>query len=151
MKTKYEVRLSEKERERLKGYIKRGKGSAYTIRHANILLKVDLEGAGWSDERIAESFSVSEHTVANIRKWYVEGGLERAISRKKQDRPSRKRILDGAAEARLIALGCSSTPEGHARWSLRLLAEKAVELEIADEISYETVRRVLKKTRCARS
>ncbi len=113
--------------------------------HANVLLKADAEGPGWRDKQIAESFSVCLNTVFNIRKRYTEGGWERALNLNRPDEPPHKRKLDGAGEARLIALSCSKPPKGHGRWDLKLLADKAVELEIVDSISYETVRKTLKK------
>lgn len=144
---KYAVRLSEGERKRLCGIIKKGHEPAYKIMHANVLLKADAEGLGWVDRQIAESFGVCLNTVFNIRKRYVEAGLERALNLNRPEEPPHKRKLDGAGEARLIALSCSKPPKGRARWSLKLLADKAVELEIVDSISYETVRKTLKKTR----
>lgn len=151
MKKKYEVRLSEGERARLTEITKKGHEPAYKIRHANVLLKADANGPGWIDKRIVESFNVCPNTVQNIRKHYAEEGLERALNLNRPEEPPHKRKLDGAAEARLIALSCSSPPEGRARWDLKLLADKAVELEIVDSISYETVRKTLKKTRSGHS
>lgn len=147
MKKKYEVRLSEGERTRLTEISRKGHEPAYKIRHANVLLKADANGPGWTDKRIVESFNVSPNTVLNIRKRYAEEGLERALNLNRPEEPPHKRKLDGAAEARLIALSCSAPPAGHARWNLKLLADKAVEMEIVDSISYETVRKTLKKTR----
>jgi transposase len=146
---KYIVRLSDEERQELNEIIKKGKAAAHKILHANILLKADADGPSWTDEEIAKAFSVHVTTVKKIRERLVEKGLEAALNRKKQDRPSRQPKLDGDAEARLIALRCGESPEGHSRWTLRLLADKAVELNIVDSISYETVRQVLKKTNCA--
>ncbi len=148
-KQKYVVRLTEEERQELKEITTKGKAAAYKIRHANILLKADADGPAWSDKRIVESFSVCENTVLAIRHRFVEQGLEAALSRKKQERPSRAYKLDGEAETRLMALRCGNPPEGYSRWNLRLLADKAVELGIVDTISHETVRQALKKTRCA--
>jgi transposase len=102
---------------------------------------------GWSDEAIAAAFSVPPRTVAGIRERFVEQGLEAALNRKKQEHPSRSLLFDGEAEAHLIALCCAEPPAGHARWTLRLLAEKVVELEVVASTSHETVRRTLKKTR----
>jgi transposase len=126
--------------------VKKGKTAAYKIRHANMLLKADADAAGWTDGQISEAFSAHKSTIAGIRQRFVEEGLEAALGRKKQSAPSRKRILDGEGEARLIALGCGKPPEGHSRWTLRLLADMAVGLEIAEAISHETVRQTLKKT-----
>jgi transposase len=110
-------------------------------------LKGDAEGPAWTDEHIAASFSVSVPTVQGVRQRLVEQGLEAALTRKKQARPSRAPLLDGAGEARLIALRCSAPPAGHARWTLRLLADQAVALDIVEAISHETVRQTLKKMR----
>ena len=147
MNKKYVVRLTESEREHLQAFIRKGKAAAYKIQHANILLKADADGAAWSDAEIAAAFSVHPRTVAGIRERFVEQGLEGALHRKKQARLSRQPLFDGEAEARLIAVGCSAPPPGHARWTLRLLAAKVVELEIVAATSHETVRRTLKKTR----
>lgn len=110
-----------------------------------VLLLADIKGPGFSDPDIAQSLGCTSQTVLNIRRNFCERGFNGAISRKKQERPSRVPILDGHGEARLIAIACGTPPDGHAKWSLRLLAERTVELEVADGISYETVRRVLKK------
>lgn len=147
MPKKYIVRLSDAERQHLTALISKGKTAAYKIRHAQILLKADAEGPAWTDARIAESFSVSVNTVLNVRQRLVEQGLEAALNRKPQAHPSRRPVLDGAGEARLIALRCSAPPTGHARWTLRLLADQAVALEMVEAISHETVRQALKKTR----
>lgn len=147
MNKKYIVRLSDEERRHLAELTRKGKATAYKIRHANILLKADADGPAWTDERIAESFAVSVNTVLGVRQRLVEQGLEAALNRKKQAHPSRSPLLDGAGEARLIALRCSAPPAGHARWTLRLLADQAVALEIVEAISHETVRQVLKKMR----
>jgi hypothetical protein len=146
MPKKYIVRLSNEERQQLTELISKGKTAAYKIRHANILLKADADGPAWTDARIAESFSVSINTVMGVRQRLVEQGFEAALTRKKQDHPSRQPRLDGEGEARLIALRCSAPPNGHARWTLRLLADQAVALEIVEAISHETVRQTLKKT-----
>jgi transposase len=147
MNKKYIVRLTEQEREQLDALIRKGKTAASKIQHAHILLKADADGAGWSDEEIATAFSAHPRTVAGIRERFVEQGLEAALNRKKQERPSRPPSFDGEAEAHLIALRCSEPPPGHARWTLRLLAEKVVELEVVASTSHETVRRTLKKMR----
>jgi hypothetical protein len=147
MNKKYIVRLSDEEREQLAELTRTGKAAAYKIRHAQILLKADADGPAWTDERIAESFSVSVNTVLSVRQRLVEQGLEAALNRKKQVHPSRGPLLDGEGEARLIALRCSAPPAGHARWTLRLLADQAVVLEIVEAISHETVRQTLKKMR----
>jgi transposase len=147
MNKKYIVRLTEQEREQLDALIGKGKSAASKIKHAHILRKADADRVGWSDEEIAAVFSVHPRTVAGIRERFVEQGLEAALNRKKQERPSRPPLFDGEAEAHLIALRCSAPPSGHARWTLRLLAEKVVELEVVASTSHETVRRTLKKTR----
>jgi transposase len=147
MKKKYIVRRSDEECEQLTELTRKGKAAAYKIRHAHILLKADANGPAWTDTRIAESFSVSVNTVLGVRQRLVEQGLEAALSRKKQAHPSRRPRLDGEGEARLIALRCSAPPAGHARWTLRLLADQAVALEIVEAISHETVRQALKKMR----
>jgi len=131
--------------------VRRGKAPAYRIKHANILLKVDANGPGWTDAKTAEAFGCVVATVANIRRRFVERDLEGAVVRKKQEEPPRKPILDGEKEARLIALACSAAPDGRTRWTLKLLADKLVELEVVDSICDQTVRRTLKKTRCART
>ena len=150
-KKRYVVRLSKSEREELSALIRRGKGkvSALKRRHARVLLKVDQgkHGPSWSDVRTGEALEIHATTVRAIRERFVLEGLEAALQRKKQARPSVARKLDGAKEARVIVLACSKPPKGHARWSLRLLADKVVELGIVDSVSYETVRQALKKTR----
>ena len=145
MNKKYSVRLTKTERQELKQIIAKDKAAAYKIKHANILLKVDAAGPNWSDEKVAESFGCNVNTPRNVRQRFVEQGFEAALERKAQSKPSRPRKLDGKAEAHLIALSCKKPPEGAARWTLHLLAEKLVELEIVDSVSYETIRRTLKK------
>ncbi len=151
-KKKYTVMLSESERDGLKQLIAAGTAPARKLTHARILLKADQSpgGPGWVDERIADAMEVSQPTISRIRKQYVEEGLEAALNRR-APRREYKRKLDGEQEARLIALACSAPPQGHARWSLRLLADKVVELEIAPEVSYQTVGRIPKKTSLGRS
>jgi hypothetical protein len=149
---KYKVTLTAEERQQLQGLIATGKAAAKTLTHARILLKADAAegGPGWDDQRIAEATEVSTDTAARVRQRFVEHGLEAALTRKKQDRPSRERKLDGRAEARLIALACSAPPEGRKGWTMKLLADRLVELEVVDSVCDETVRRVLKKTRSSR-
>ncbi len=148
-KKKYPVILSEAEREYLKKLIAAGTAPARKLTHARILLKADQspeEGPGWVDEKVAEAVEVSQPTVSRVRKQYFEEGLEAALNRRPPKRVYQRK-LDGEQEARLVALACSEPPEGQARWSLRLLADKLVELEIVEEdVSYQTVRRTLKKT-----
>ena len=145
---KYVVRLTSEERSKLQRLVSVGKAAARKILHARILLQADQEadGPGWRDEQIAQGLSAHPRTIANVRQRLVEQGLEAALNRKKQERPSRRPKLDGKAEARLIALRCGEPPEGRMRWTLHLLADKLVELKVVDSLSYETVRRVLKKT-----
>jgi transposase len=115
------------------------------------LLQVDANGPNWSDAHVATAFRCHGNTVRNVRQRFVEHGLEAALARQKQSKPSRPRLLDGAKEARLIALRCSQPPEGQAKWTLQLLADKLVELAVVETISYETVRQTLKKTRSNRT
>ena len=145
MHKKYIVRLTGEERAQLDGMVSKGTTSARKIVHAQILLKTDRNGPNWTDEDIAEAFGVHTSTVRSVRERFVNEGLESALHRKEQVNPRRERILDGAKEARLIAAACGSPPDGRARWTLRLLAGKLVELEVVEEISHETVRRTLKK------
>ena len=148
MKKKYPVILCEAEREHLKSLVAAGTAPARKLTHARILLKADQspQGPGWVDEQVADAVEVSQPTVSRVRKQYFEEGLEAALNRRAPNRHYHRK-LDGEQEARLLALACSEPPEGQARWSLRLLAEKLVELEITEEeISYQTVRRILKKT-----
>ncbi len=150
---KYTVTLTAEERRQLRDLIGAGKAAAKKLTHARILLKADAAegGPAWPDERIAEAVDVSTDTVGRVRQRFVEEGLEAALVRKKQDRPSRERTLDGRAEARLIALACSAPPDGRAAWTLRLLADKLVELEVVEAVSHETVRRALKKMNSSRT
>lgn len=147
MKKRYIVRLSLEEREFLTQLVSTGKAAAYKIKHANILLKVDVEGAAWTDKQAAEAFCCHPTTVARVRQRLVEQGLDAALERQRRQNPPRSHVCDGEAEAKLIALRCSEPPDGRARWTLRLLADKAVEMEIVPAISHETVRQTLKKTK----
>jgi transposase len=149
---KYKVTLTAEERQQLQGLIATGKAAAKKLTHARILLKADAAegGPAWDDQRIADATEVSTDTVARVRQRFVEHGLEAALTRKKQDHPSRERKLDGRAEARLIALACSAPPDGRTEWTMKLLAGRLVELEVVDTVSDETVRRVLKKTNSSR-
>jgi len=143
---KFVVRLTEEEREEPRTLVRSGKTGADRIRRANILLAADVHGPAWTDEKIAEGLGCSRNTVANVRRRLVLEGLERAVQRKKQERSSRPRKLDGRGEARLVALACSEPPAGRGRWTLQLLADEMVRLEYVDSISDQTVRRTLKKT-----
>ena len=147
MKKKYPVILSDTERDHLKRLIASGTAPARKLAHARILLKADegAQGAGWVDEEVAEAVESSQPTVARTRRQYCEEGLEAAINRRPPNREYHRK-LDGKQEARLVALACSEPPEGEARWSLRLLADKMVELDLVEDVSYQTVRRTLKKT-----
>jgi len=145
---KYVVRLTSEERAGLQRLVNVGKAAARKIFHARILLQSDQGpgGPGWRDEQIALGLSAHPRTIANVRQRLVEQGLEAALDRKKQEHRSRGPALDGKAEARLIALRCGEPPQGRMRWTLHLLADKLVELNVVDRVSYETVRRTLKKT-----
>jgi transposase len=145
---KYIVTLTDEERARLDEMARTGKAAAYKITHARILLKADASAGGpaWTDQAIAGALDVGTATVERLRQRFVEEGLDGSLCRKKQQRPSRERIIDGAAEARLIALACSQPPGGREGWTLRLLADKLVELEVVESVSHETVRQTLKKT-----
>lgn len=149
---KYLVTLTPQERLQPSDLIATGKAAAYKLAHARILLKADQSDGGpaWPDARIAEAVEVSMAAVERVRQRFVEQGLDAALSRKKQDHPSRQSVLDGAAEARLIALACSQPPAGRAPWTLRRLADRLVELEVVPAISHETVRQALKKTNSSR-
>ena len=145
---KYGVTLTAEERQGLEDLIAVGKAAAQKLAHARILLKADAapDGPGGADDRIAEAVEVSIATVERVRRRFVEHGLEAALVRKPQDRPSRLAKLDGRAEAHLIALAGSRPPEGRAAWTMQLLADKLVELQLVDSISDETVRRALQQT-----
>lgn len=146
---KYIVTLTEPERQHLHEITTRGRVNARKLVRAHILLKADQGadgGPAWSDQQISQAFNVNVTTVENVRKALVEDGFEACLEHKKPSR-SKSRKLDGDQEAHLIALACSQPPEGRNRWTLRLLADKMVELDAFESISYETVRNVLKKTR----
>ena len=146
MAKKYRISLAEVERTDLQDIVGKGKASAQKRRHAHILLLADesVDGKGMKDEDIAAAVLVTVRTVERVRKRCVEEGLEAALERREQ-KNRRKPVLDGEGEAKLAAIACSSPPEGHVRWTLSLLAEKLVELEIVESISRETVSKVLKK------
>ena len=149
MKKVFIVRLTQTERAELEALVHKGKTSALAIARARILLKADQgkDGEARSDAQIAEALGIAAKTVFNVRRRWVEEGLEAAIHRKKQDCPSRSRKLDGVAEAKLVATCCGPVPQGRARWTLRMLADKLVEFEVVPSISPETVRSKLKKLR----
>ena len=142
---RYRVDLTQDEREHLLDLTRRGKSSARKVKRSLILCKAD---EGLTDQQVAEAVMVGPSTVSRVRQRFVEGGLERALN--DRPRPGKQRKLDGKQEARLVAVACSAAPEGHTRWTLRLLAGKVVELDLADSICRETVRQVLKKTNSSR-
>lgn len=146
MKKRYVVKLTLDERTRLEGLIKRGREAAYRRRHAEVLLLVDegQHGPKLIDRVVAERTGFTRRTVEQIRERCVTEGLDLALERKKRSR-DRSQRLDGEGEARLVSLACSDAPAGHARWTLHLLKDKLVELEIVKSISHECVRQVLKK------
>ena len=146
MNKKYIVRLTDGERETLQSVVKKLKGSSQKVRRAQILLKADADGPNWTDERIAEAFSCRTKTVENIRQRLVTEGFDVALDGKKRETPPRQKRLTGEQEAKVIALRLGKPPAGFANWSLRLLADQVVELEIVDSVSHETVRQTLKKT-----
>jgi transposase len=151
MAKRYIVRLNDEERKQLTELMGRKILAAKKRKRAEVLLKADAspDGPAWIDSRIAEAFGVSVVTVEKVRKSYVLEGFQAAIERKTPCRPSRQPVLDGAKEARLVALCCGTVPAGHGRWTLHLLADKLVELKIVESISHETVRQALKKTNCS--
>jgi transposase len=145
---KYKVTLDAEERQHLHDLIATGQAAARKLVHARILLKADAAegGPAWQDRRIADALEVGTDTVERVRQRFVELGFDAALDRKQRERPPREIKLDGRAEARLIALACSTPPDGRAVWTMQLLADKLVELEVVDSISDETVRLALKKT-----
>ena len=145
---KYVARLSPDEREQLEALIRKGKSPAQRLLKARILLKADVSeaGEGWSDGRIIEALETSPSMVYRVRKQLVEEDFEAVLSRKQRATPAVARIFDGEKEAKLIALACSKPPKGRARWTLRLLESKVVELRIVDRASDSTIGRALKKT-----
>ena len=148
MSPRYRVTLSEQERKELEALTKRGKTHALRFIHALALLLSDAsaDGPAWSVVDTAEARGVTTRTIEHLKKRFVEDGLESALERKPREKPPREVTFDGAFEARLIAMACSDVPEGHNRWTVRLLADKAVELNFAESVSHMTVQRVLKKT-----
>ena len=148
MKPRYRVTLTSVERHELESLAKSGKSSARRFLYARALLLCDAgeEGPAWTVANTAEAMGVTSRTIEHLKKRFVEQGLESALERKQPDKPPREVIFDGAFEARLIALACSESPSGRRRWTVRLLAEKAVELDLAPKVSHMTVHRILKKT-----
>jgi hypothetical protein len=145
MNKKFIVRLSEEEREVCRQVIKKLKGSSQKVRRAQILVKADADGPGWTDSRIAEAFNCRVQTVENLRKRLVLEGFELALEGKKRQEPPTPPKLDGEGEAKLIAMRLGKPPAGYGHWTLHLLADELVALEIVDSLSHETVRKVLKK------
>jgi transposase len=147
MKKKYIVTLTQEERRMLQEMLSRGKAAARKLTHARVLLKADVSpgGPGWNDETIAEGLEIGRATVERVRQEFVEEDMEAALERRTPRRQYRRK-LDGDGEAHLAALACQEPPEGQSRWTLRLLADRMVQLEYVDQISYQTVRRTLKKT-----
>lgn len=150
---KFVVELDAAERARLKELISKGKASAKVILKARILLKADQgkRGEGWSDEEICEALDTNISMVTRVRTKLVTEGLEAVLTRKQRSTPPIQPIFDGQKQAQLTALACSEPPAGHARWSLRLLAGKVVELEIVEKAHFNTVGRALKKTTSSRT
>jgi Homeodomain-like domain len=146
MNKKYIVRLSDEERGVCLNVVKRLKGTSEKVKRAQILLKADVDGPGWSDLKIAEAFDCRVQTVETLRKRLVLDGFEAALERKRRATPPTARKLDGVGEAKLIAMRLGKPPAGYGRWSLQLLADELVVLEVVDSICPETVRKTLKKT-----
>ena len=146
MNKKYIVRLSDEERGVCQEVVKRLKGSSEKVKRAQILLKADVAGPSWSDTKIAAAFDCRVQTVETLRKRLVSDGFEAALERKRRATPPTPRKLDGVGEAKLIAMRLGKPPAGYGRWSLQLLADELVVLEVVDSICPETVRKTLKKT-----
>jgi transposase len=148
MSPRYRVTLTKEERKELEAMTRRGKMHARRFIHARALLLCDAsaDGPAWNVADVAAALGVSSRAIEHLKKRFVEEGLEAALERKPREKPPREVRFDGAFEARLIALACSDVPEGHRRWTVRLLADKAVELKFAESVSHMTVQRVLKKT-----
>jgi transposase len=146
---KYIVLLNPEEREKLTRIITAGRGPARLFTHTRILLKADqsVGAPGWSDEKISEALDITVQTIERLRKQLVEEGFDQVLSRREYKQKVSRKKIDGDVEAHLVALACSSPPEGRARWTLRLLADSIIELEYVDSISHETVRQTLKKTK----
>lgn len=146
MNKKYIVRLTVQERRSLREVVRKLAGSSQKVRRAQMLLKADVAGPAWTDERIAEAFDSRTRTVEKLRERFVREGFEQVLHGKQREQPATEKILSGQQEAQVIALRLGPPPRGYANWTLRLLARQVVSLEIADSVSYETVRRTLKKT-----
>jgi hypothetical protein len=146
MNKKYIVRLNDSEREQLYQVVKKFSGSSQRVRRAQILLKSDAAGPSWTDQQIADAFGCRTKTVENIRQRLVEFGFTQTLDGKMRSEPARPKCLTGDEEARIIATRLGKPPAGYANWTLRLLADKVVELQIAPKVSHETIRQTLKKT-----
>jgi homeodomain-containing protein len=146
MNKKYIVRLMDEERTICEATIKKETGKSEKLRRATILLKADADGPAWDDAKISEAVGCRTRTVENVRQAFVLEGFESALARKKRATPPTPKLLDGAGEAKLIALRLGKPPAGYGHWTLRLLADQMVELEVVESISPETVRQTLKKT-----
>jgi Homeodomain-like domain len=146
MQKKYIVRLTDAERQALQEVVKKLKGSSQKVRRAQVLLKADADGPAWTDKQIAAAFDCRTKTVENIRQRLVTEGFEATLCGKQRATPARQPVFDGEQQAKVIALRLGPPPKGFANWTLRLLAEKVVELKIVGSVSHETVRRTLKKT-----
>lgn len=146
MNKKYIVRLTDEERLHLQGIVKKLKGGSEKVKRAQILLKADADGPDWTDGKIADAFGCRTRTIEKLRQRLVTEGFEAAVERKQRTTPPVPKKLDGEQEAKIIAMRLGKPPEGYSNWSLRLLAEQAVVLEIVDSISHTTVRQTLKKT-----
>jgi len=146
MQKKYIVRLTDAERQTLTEIVTKFKGSSQKVRRAQVLLKADADGPNWTDAKIADAYGCRTKTVENIRERLVTEGFELTLEGKPRPKPPSRKLLDGEQEAKVIAMRLGSPPPGFANWTLRLLAEQVVVLEIVEAISYETVRRTLKKT-----
>jgi hypothetical protein len=146
MAKRYIVRLTDVERQSLREIVAKFKGSSQKVRRAQVLLKADAEGPCWTDAKIADAFDCRTKTVENIRERFVTEGFEVTLNGKPRPKPPSQKVLDGEQEAKVIALRLGPPPPGFANWTLRLLAEQVVALEIVESVSYETLRRTLKKT-----
>ena len=144
MRKKYLVRLTDEERRQCEEVVDRLKGTSQKVKRANILLKTDADGPCWTDQEIADAFRCRRQTVENVRKKCVVEGFQQALEHKKQEK-HKPRTLDGEQEAQIIAMRLGDPPKGYGRWTLRLLARKAVELEVVESVSHETVRQTLKR------
>lgn len=145
MNKKYIVELTAEERSALERVVGKLTGSSQKVKRANILLKADSGGPGWTDAKIAEALDCRIKTVENVRQRFVEEGFEITLNGKKREKPPTEKLLDGEQEAKIIAMRLGQPPAGYGKWTLRLLARKVVELEIVEAVSYQTIRRTLKK------